>query len=159
MSGNNEYKIELDEIDRQLIKILSIDSRTPYRTIANELNISVGTIHNRIEKLIENNIIKSFTAQLDHKRCGFNITAVIGVKLNDSQSIEWLNDKNLTKNIVVAYDVTGEYDAIIIAKFRDTDELSVFIKELGNKPQVDRTYTQTVLNIFKEDFESLANEF
>jgi Lrp/AsnC family transcriptional regulator for asnA, asnC and gidA len=148
----------LDEIDTKIIKILSHDSRTPYRAIADKLEISVGTIHNRIEKLMERNIIKRFTAQVDHKVRGFNITAIIGIKLNDTTSLEWLKDSNLIKSIVVAYDVTGEYDAFIVAKFKNTDELNEFIKELGKKPHVNRTYTQTVLNILKEDFESLDLE-
>ena len=52
------------------------------------------------------------------------------------------------------YDVTGEFDAIIVARFKDTSELDEFVKNLLKEPDVQRTYTQTVLNILKEDLGS-----
>ena len=50
--------------------------------------------------------------------------------------------------------VTGEFDAILIGKFKDTSELDSFIKGLLSEGDVQRTYTQTVLNIVKEDMTS-----
>ncbi|MDD1764318.1 MAG: Lrp/AsnC ligand binding domain-containing protein, partial [Methanobacteriaceae archaeon] len=50
---------------------------------------------------------------------------------------------------------TGEFDAILIARFKDTTELDTFIKKLLKEPDVQRTYTQTVLNIVKEDLSSI----
>ena len=58
------------------------------------------------------------------------------------------------KNVVGIYDVTGEYDAFLIAKFRNTNELNAFIKELLKDPIIERTYTQTVLDVIKEDMGS-----
>ncbi|MBC7097328.1 MAG: Lrp/AsnC ligand binding domain-containing protein, partial [Methanobacteriales archaeon] len=58
------------------------------------------------------------------------------------------------KNVLAIYDVTGEFDAILIGKFRDTSELDKFIKGLLRENDVQRTYTQTVLNIVKEDMTS-----
>ena len=58
------------------------------------------------------------------------------------------------KNVVGIYDVTGEYDAFLIAKFRNTSELNLFIKELLKDPIIERTYTQTVLDVIKEDMGS-----
>ena len=55
------------------------------------------------------------------------------------------------KNVLAVYDVTGEFDAMLIAKFKDTTELDSFIKDLLREPGVQRTYTQTVLNIVTED--------
>ena len=50
------------------------------------------------------------------------------------------------------YDVTGEIDAVIIAKFRSVAELSSFTKRLLANPYVERTNTHVVLNVIKEDF-------
>ena len=63
-----------------------------------------------------------------------------------------LNSNN--KNVVGLYDVTGQYDAIVIAKFKDTDELDKFLKELLKSGCIEKTITQTVLNIVKEDIGS-----
>ncbi|HTX60702.1 MAG TPA: Lrp/AsnC ligand binding domain-containing protein, partial [Methanobacterium sp.] len=53
------------------------------------------------------------------------------------------------------YDVTGEFDAILVTRFKDTKELDAFIKTLLKEPDVQRTYTQTVLNIVKEDLNEI----
>ena len=66
----------------------------------------------------------------------------------------WEEKTFFNKNVVGIYDVTGEYDAFLIAKFRNTTELNVFIKELLKDPMIERTYTQTVLDVIKEDMGS-----
>jgi Lrp/AsnC family transcriptional regulator for asnA, asnC and gidA len=48
------------------------------------------------------------------------------------------------------YDVTGEYDAIIVAQFRNREELNEFVKGLLAVPGVKRTNTMLVLNTMKE---------
>ncbi len=50
------------------------------------------------------------------------------------------------------YDVTGESDTVLVAKFKNRDELSKFIKTISSKPNVDKTITNIVLNTVKEDF-------
>ena len=50
------------------------------------------------------------------------------------------------------YDITGSTDTIIIAKFKERDELSKFVKGLADIPNVENTITHVVLNTEKEDF-------
>ena len=66
----------------------------------------------------------------------------------------WEEKTYFNKNVVGIYDVTGEYDAFLIAKFKDTNELNTFIKDLVKDPNIERTYTQTVLDVIKEDMGS-----
>ena len=53
-------------------------------------------------------------------------------------------------NVSAVYDVTGEYDALIVAKFPDRDSLNEFVKRVLATPEVKRTYTMLVLNVMKE---------
>ena len=152
----NEKKskvVKLDGTDKKILKIISEDARTPYRQISRELDISVGTVHNRIDKLVKTGVIKKFTSIMNHKQLGYNLTTIIGVKLNSGKMDNW-KKASFPSNITGIYEVTGEYDAYIIAKFRDTDELDEFIKELLKEPSIISTNTQTVLNIAKEDLGS-----
>jgi len=51
------------------------------------------------------------------------------------------------------YDITGTYDALLLAKFKTRAELSNMIKEeIHDSPYVERTNTHIVLNIIKEEF-------
>ena len=63
-----------------------------------------------------------------------------------------VDKKPFKNNLLAVYDVTGQFDAILIAKF--TFELNDFIKSLLKEEPVIKTYTQTVLNIIKEELNS-----
>jgi Lrp/AsnC family transcriptional regulator for asnA, asnC and gidA len=56
-----------------------------------------------------------------------------------------------TANVVAVYDITGDYDAAVIAKFKDRASLSIFIKNLLANPHIKRTVTNITLNVIKED--------
>ena len=151
---DDEGSTRIDEIDRKILNLLSEDGRMSYRKISRELDISVGTVHNRVDKFAKTGIIKKFVPILDHSKVGYKLTTVIGVKVKGGVLRNWEDKTAYNKNVLGIYDVTGEYDAILIAKFKDTTELDAFIKGLLKEPDVQRTYTQTVLNIVKEDLGS-----
>ena len=60
-------KEQLDDIDKEIIRILQSNARTSYREIQNQLKISIGTIHNRISKLKDNQIIEGYTLKLNNE--------------------------------------------------------------------------------------------
>lgn len=154
---NKEKKediVILDETDKKILEIINKDARTPYRQISRDLDISVGTVHNRVDKMIKTGAIKKFAPIMDHGKLGYGLTSIIGVRVKGGKLENWENKTSFHKNVLGIYDVTGEYDAFIIAKFKDTDELDKFIKDLLKEPGVERTYTQTVLNVVKEDMGS-----
>jgi len=53
-------------------------------------------------------------------------------------------------SVSALYDVTGDYDALVVAKFREREDLDRFVKSVMAIPHVDRTYTMLVLNVIKE---------
>ncbi|WP_414470573.1 Lrp/AsnC family transcriptional regulator [Methanobacterium sp. ACI-7] len=150
----NEEEIKIDETDRKILNLLSEDGRMSYRKISRELDISVGTVHNRVEKFTNAGIIKKFIPQIDYSKLGYKLTTVIGVRVKGGVLRNWETKTAYHKNVLGIYDVTGEFDAILIARFKDTTELDAFVKELLKEGDVQRTYTQTVLNIVKEDMGS-----
>lgn len=159
-NNSSEYKnVSMDKLDKKILELLSVDGRKSYRKISRELEVSVGTIHNRVDKLIKSGIITKFVPVIDHEKLGYNLTAVIGIEVKGG-TVSYLTEKEPFKDSLLAvYDVTGQFDAIIIAKFKDTFELNEFIKELLKEDNVTKTYTQTVLNIVKEDLNSSMMDF
>jgi len=145
----------IDDVDRKMIKIFHKDGRKSYRSIAKELNISIGTVHNRVEKLLKSGIIKKFIPVIDHEKLDYSLTTIIGVKVKGGVLKNWEESTAYHKNVLCMYDVTGEFDAILVTRFKDTKELDAFIKTLLKEPDVQRTYTQTVLNIVKEDLNEI----
>ncbi|MEN4006958.1 MAG: Lrp/AsnC family transcriptional regulator [Methanobacteriaceae archaeon] len=151
---SKEDQLKLDETDKKILNLLSKDGRMSYRKISRELDVSVGTVHNRVDKFTKSGIIKKFIPQIDHSKLGYKLTTIIGVKVKGGVLRNWENKTAYHKNVLGIYDVTGEFDAILLAKFKDTTELDSFIKGLLKEPDVQRTYTQTVLNIVKEELSS-----
>lgn len=146
--------VSIDETDRKIIYLFEKDGRMSYRKIAKSLDISIGTVHNRVEKLLKTGVIKKFIPIIDQAKLGYSLTTIIGVRVKGGVLRNWEDRTAYHKNVLCMYDVTGEFDAILIARFKDTIELDQFIKGLLKEPDVQRTYTQTVLNIVKEDLNS-----
>lgn len=141
---------KIDELDINIIKELKKDARKSHRNIAKKLGVAEGTIYNRINKLQEMGIIKRFMVDLDFSKLGYDLTAVIGIIVEGGHLPE-IEEKIAKKpNVSALYDVTGEYDALIVAKFKNRDDLDKFIKGIMAMPHVKRTYTMLVLNIMKE---------
>ena len=148
MVKTKDNVVKLDDTDINILKIINEDVRTSYRQISRSLDVSVGTVHNRIDKMVKSGVIKKFSP------LGFVLTTIIGVRVKGGKLKNWEEKTFFNKNVVGIYDVTGEYDAFLIAKFRNTNELNGFIKELLKDPIIERTYTQTVLDVIKEDMGS-----
>jgi DNA-binding Lrp family transcriptional regulator len=158
-NNENMANVSMDVLDKRILDLLSNDGRKSYRKISRELGVSVGTIHNRVDKLTKSGIINKFVPVIDHEKLGYNLTALIGLELKGG-TISSIVDKEIFKhNLLAVYDVTGQFDSIMIAKFRDTFELNEFIKLLLAEEPVVKTYTHTVLNIVKEELNSSMIKF
>ncbi|AFK23154.1 Lrp/AsnC family transcriptional regulator [Pyrococcus sp. ST04] len=144
--------MELDDLDRKILSILLRDSRTSYREIAKELNVAVGTIYNRIKKLEDSGIIQGFTVKLNYEVIGYELTTIIGIKAQGKKirEIERIIAKD--KHVTCVYDVTGEYDIIVVAKFRNREDMNRFVKSVLSIDGVEKTNTHVALEIVKEDF-------
>lgn len=141
----------IDKIDEKILKNLMVDARVSARQLALKLGMSTVTILSRIKKLEKEKIIKGYTALIDHEKLGYDLTAIIEVVAN--KNIVDIEEK-LSKidNVCAVYDITGNTDTVIIAKFKERSKLSEFVKSLSAMTNVDNTITHVVLNTTKEDF-------
>lgn len=142
----------IDELDQKILGMLLEDASVNYETIANKVETSVGTIHNRIKRMKEDKIIKRIIPELDAKKLGFDICALIDVRIKGGHLEELQKKFSKYDNVCSIYDITGEYDTTFVAKFRTTEDLNTFIKELAGQRYVLRTSTKLVLNVIKEGF-------
>lgn len=142
----------VDELDRKILIELLKDSRVSSREIAKKLGTSAGTVLARIRRMEKEGVIKGYSAILDYEKLGYQLTAVTEIIVSRGKLIEV--DKEVAKLpwTCAVYDVTGETDAIVVAKFKDRKELSDFTKTLLSLPFVERTNTHVVLTTIKEDF-------
>ena len=142
---------KIDDLDLKIIRELQKDARQSYREIAERLKIAEGTVYNRVNKLLELNVIKRFIPDIDFSKLGYDLVAIIGLMVEGGHLPGIEKKISKKRNVSAVYDVTGDYDAIIVAKFMDRGALNKFVKEILAMPNVKRTYTMVVLNVMKEE--------
>ena len=144
--------MSIDEIDLKILKNLLVDARQSARKLSLKLGISTVTVLSRIQKLEKLKIIKGYTAILDDEKLGYDLTAIIEISVKKGQMAVVEKEVSTLDKVCAVYDITGQTDAIVIAKFKNREELSEFVKQLSSKPNVEYTNTHMVLNTVKEDF-------
>jgi Lrp/AsnC family transcriptional regulator for asnA, asnC and gidA len=143
---------DVDNVDRQILTVLQDDSRLSFNKVAAKANVSVGTAYNRIKNLEAKGLLKGYTIMVDPVKMGYSITAIILVQAEGSYLTEVENEIAQASAVIALYDITGDYDAAVIAKFKDRNGLNTFIKHLSATPHVKRAVTNVALNTIKEDF-------
>jgi DNA-binding Lrp family transcriptional regulator len=143
--------MKLDDRDIKILNHLLTDARQSARQLAHRLGVSTVTMISRMKKLEENKIIKGYSVRLDHELLGYDITALIEIKTRKGTMLEIENEIAKQDNVIAVYDITGDADIVVIAKFKNINSLSSFVKKLLEITNVENTVTHIVLNTIKED--------
>ena len=150
--GENSEHSDLDAVDYRIINLLQEDCRLSYNKVAARIGVSVGPAYNRIKILEAKGLLKGYSLVIDSSKLGYSLTAVIFVQAEGEHFVAVEREVAKADCVVAVYDVTGEFDAVVIAKFKGRSELSTFIKQLAAKSFVKRTVTCVSLSTVKEDF-------
>jgi DNA-binding Lrp family transcriptional regulator len=141
-----------DGLDIRLLGHLQTNGRSSFRQLAHSLGVSTTTVANRVARIERDRAVKGYSAILDYEKLGYGITAVTEILVSKGKLLEMETEIAKLPGVCAVYDVTGEIDGIVVAKFKDREELSRFTKGLLTMPFVDRANTHVVLTTVKEDF-------
>ena len=150
MSHEDHY-ISIDQLDLRILAELSKDARQSSRVIAELIGVSTGTVYNRIRKMTERKVIQGYIPLLDHVKVGYIFTVLILIQVEGEHIVNVEENLASIKGVVAVYDITGEFDVAILAKFKSQSSLNDFIKTILKMPHVVRTKTHVVLNTLKEE--------
>lgn len=141
----------MNDVNLKILRILSEDGRKSHRWISEQLKKSPVTIKNHIEEMENTGIIKSYGIHIDYEKLGYEIIALIEITVSKGKMLEVEKKIANNPNVFAVYDITGTYDALVLARFKSREKLSEMIKnELHASPFVERTNTHIVLNVIKE---------
>jgi DNA-binding Lrp family transcriptional regulator len=143
---------KVDDVDRKIIRLLQEDARKSFNKIAESLGIAVGTAYNRVKNLEDRGILQGYTVMLDSAKLGYSLTGLILIEAEGRYLPEVENELAKLDEVICIYDITGDYDIAVVARFKDRSTLNKFIKSTLKMPHVNRTVTNVVLNVVKEDF-------
>jgi DNA-binding Lrp family transcriptional regulator len=133
----------MDELDREILAILRRDSRTPYTEIADRVGTSEGTVRNRVERLIEDDVIERFTVAT---RTG-NVKAMVEVGVAVDVDTSRISDRMAEwTEVDFVWQVSGEEDIVVVADTADTGTLNDLITRARELDEVVSTKTRLILD-------------
>lgn len=136
----------LDRKDRAIISILKDNARASIREISKKTGIRPSTVHQRIKRLLADEVIEKFTLKLNDEKIGEGFTVYL---LISGSTERYLGDEIMKNDQVKGiYGITGEYDLLINMKFKDMVAFNDFLLDFREKysKQISKTLTmvQTV---------------
>ncbi len=145
---------KIDEKDRKILEVLQEHADYPTRQIAKKTGLPITTVHNRIQKLKKEKIIKRFTVDLDYHRLDAGFRAYVLVSVN----LSLLKQKNksqynVAKEIrnfpfVERVDiVSGGTDLVTMIRVKDVTEFDqVLLTKLQRIEGIDKTQSLIVIH-------------
>ncbi|ELZ65973.1 Lrp/AsnC family transcriptional regulator [Haloferax sp. Atlit-10N] len=140
-----------ENLDSDLINALLEDGRRSLRSLAEELDVSVTTVSNHLRDLEDEGIIEGYTPRLDYDALGYDVTAVMHLKVEGSALTDVTDLLANEPQMVSVYEVTGDYDVLAVGKFKNTDDMNRQIKALLNEAPIRESNTSVVLNAVSEN--------
>jgi Lrp/AsnC family transcriptional regulator, leucine-responsive regulatory protein len=137
----------LDAVDRQILALLVEDGRRTYDDIGRRVNLSAPSVKRRVDRLCKRGALEGFTAVVDHGAMGWNTEALVelffrpGTQLDEVARI--LREH---PEVVEAWSVTGDADAIARVRTEDNATLERLIMDLQRNGLVIRTRSQVVMS-------------
>jgi len=139
-------KMNLDEIDHQILDILIDNTRVPFTEISKRLLISAGTVHVRVKKMEDAGIIKGSSLNLDYVKLGYSFIAYVGIFLEKTQKTEFvLEELNKIPYVTVAHITTGKFNIFCKVRARNTKNAKDIIFMIDDIEGVLRTETMISL--------------
>lgn len=139
-----------DALDLNIMKMLSSNARKPFLEIARECNVSGAAIHQRIQRLTSQGVIKGYECQIDPTKIGYQTCAYIGFFLSDPSEFEHVIERlRSIPEVVECHYTTGKHDIFAKVHARNNDHLLSIIHQKLLMRGLGRTET---LISFKEVF-------
>jgi DNA-binding Lrp family transcriptional regulator len=151
----NKSDSTVDDLDVSILRLLRDNARLSYRSIGKTLNMSTGTISQRIRKLVDTGVIKKFTTIIDSASVGKHCTLLVmirsrpGARLEDIvREIEALDES------CCIHTITGDFNLHVMLRLPDHDAAADFLEELRNLEGVQFLTSYVVLRSDKPFYET-----
>jgi DNA-binding Lrp family transcriptional regulator len=137
----------MDAVDRKILSLLVEDGRRTYDDIGSRVNLSAPSVKRRIDRLHASGALEGFSAVVDHSAMGWNTEALVELFFQAGTTLDRVA-ATLREHpeVVEAWSVTGEADAIARVRTEDNAALERLIMDLQQNGLVIRTRSQVVMS-------------
>lgn len=145
----SSVEVSLDDTDRAILQLLQADGRISNADVARRVGLSAPATHARMKRLEDAGVIRQFATVLDREKLGYDMVCFINVSLQLHQFEAIERFKELVRDmpeVLECHHITGEFDYLLKAVFRNRNELQQFIvNRLTPIPGMARITTSLVL--------------
>ncbi|WP_420797889.1 MULTISPECIES: transcriptional regulator AsnC [Pasteurellaceae] len=128
MMKNYQNLVSTDQLDRQILRTLTLDARTPYAEMAKKFEVSAGTIHVRVEKMRQSGLIKGTQIFIDEQKLGYDVCCFVGVILKSAKDCSAVIQKlHQFDEVIEAYYTTGNYSIFLKVMTHTIEELHLLL--------------------------------
>jgi len=142
--------MNLDEVDRQILDLLKTDARTPFTEIGRALGISDATVHVRVNKMLDEGVIKRYTVVVDEEALGKKVRSIVLMNVNPGHIEGVANQLIEHEGVRAVYEVHGPNDLIVMLEGEDLNELRELMLSIREIPNVATSELVTIFKVWKE---------
>jgi len=149
----DEQKVQLDDIDVEILKILQKDCRVTLDQMSKMLNVPKSTLHYRIKRLEKQGVIEGYYAKINPAKLGKEYITVTLVRAKYGPGYHKKVGEKLAKlpGVWAVYFVLGETDFIVLTRSDSRETFMKTLEQMINSKEIERTSTMVVTEIIKED--------
>ena len=137
----------MDATDRRIISLLLEDGRRTYDDIGQRVKLSAPSVKRRVDRLRGSGALRGFTAVVDQAALGWQTEALVELFYRPGTTLDEVADTLRDHpEVVEAWSVTGDADAIARVRTADNSDLERLIIDLQRNGMVERTRSQVVLS-------------
>jgi DNA-binding Lrp family transcriptional regulator len=145
----------VDDLDISILKMLRDDARLSFRNIGKELNLSTGTISQRVKRLTETGVIKKFTTIIDAEKVGKHCTVLVMVRSKPGARLQdIINMIEALDESCCIHTITGDFNLHVLLRLKDHNAAADFLENIRNLKGVQFITSYIVLKSYKHFYDS-----
>lgn len=118
-----DQSVQLDDVDRRLLEVLRADARISVNALAGRANVSRSTAYQRLARLQEHGVLRRFTVELDHRKLGLPVAALVLVNVDQHAWREVADRLRRLPGVEWIGFTTGPFDFVVLVRAPDVDHL------------------------------------
>lgn len=131
----------MDSIDQKLLAILQKDGRCSATTLAKRLGISRGTVQNRIDRMLDTDVIHRFTLELGVGASDQKVSAFTLLRINSKGERIVVAKLRKLPNVLEVSTLSGENDLVVELRAETLADLDCILNEICAIPDVIETHS------------------
>ena len=138
--------MQIDELDKSLLRLLLEEPRAGMREYARVLGVARGTVQSRIDRLVRIGVLPDFAPRIDVAALGYRVLAFVHLHVAQGQLDAVVAAVQAVPQVLEVHTIAGEGDVLCRVVARDNPDLEHVIQAIIGLPGVVRTKTEVALN-------------